>query len=310
MTLNKLTSYADFDLWRVCRAFNADFSIDKLEFAEHAVWEALFHEYMRNPGPEAEENFLREINRRWDKDGNEIEGIPLPKKPFIDPQKALGDQIIEKAPQQDCIKILRQVLTFIDYVPIKTAEAGKYHEIYPLSDDEDIALCDLFYELRVPVGELTQFCRGQLLKAKISRQEYHAEQLKEKKRIYWYLSGYSSCSEPIEGMNLLTQIYDVYPGLIAEINFACNTEHKIYRDQPSWTGEELENVIADFFKLNPHITSIDFRQSDNSLYRATPDNPFSSKAAKATVKYKAGEISEEEWLASFLSTPEQKDPQD
>lgn len=173
MKKHSISSFDDFNLWRVVEAINAKLSPDDLTESENMVWMELFHEHMRNPGPESEARFLREINKRLDKDGNQVDGPPLPKKPFLDPEKTLADQIIEKAPQHYCIKALRQLLKFIDYDPAEIVEQGIYHDIYPVADDEDIALCDLFAEMRVPLGGVTQFCRQHLLEFKASR--YAAE---------------------------------------------------------------------------------------------------------------------------------------
>lgn len=311
MTKFALSSIDGFNLWRVVLAFNAKVSPDELTDVENMVWTELFHEHMRNPGPESEERFLRIINQRWDEDGNRVDGPPLTKKPFLDPQKNLAEQIIEKAPQHNCIKALKQLLKFIEYEPSESVEQIKYHAIYPIGDDEDIALCDMFYEMRVPLGAITQYCRELLLDFKASRNTSLKDETAysrmrghplytEEARIYWYFSGYGSCDEKLNKIDYFHQMYDVFPSLQKiEINCFDGKDHKIRRDMPSDTTREVEKMVADIFTHNPHIQSLDFYWIGKDKYTATRTNPHSSKAAEMTAKYEAGKITEREWLIAL-----------
>lgn len=307
MSNHQLSSYRDFNLWHVWLAMKAELNPDNLSSIENEVWEELLHDSLRNPRPEDDERFLREINKRWHADGNEI-NEPLPKTPYLDPEKLLLEQIVYKAPVNNCIRILRQILRTIGYEPVQDVEQVNYSSIYPVTDDDDIIMCDLFYEMRVPLGELTQYCRAELLKFKARLIEENHKATAEKysvlemlypdgPRIYWYLATQECFIEGLENINSLYQFMTVYPSVSITVNGPDGTTYKPGRDMPSWTNREIDTMIAEFFSSNPHIESIDFETAGTEAYRATPENPYFNKLGEYLAQYEAGDISKEEWLA-------------
>jgi len=162
----------NFDAVRIGLAFNAKLSIDELNPLEGQIWEAMFFEHCRTLGYITDEEWRKEINKRWDEDGNRVDGPPLPKMPFFDSNRSLGQQMLEKAPRYEIVNILREYLKLTEFELSNNPEREEYaHETAVMANfhsghersDEKKALDEMFLQMRLPNGELRRYCINQYL---------------------------------------------------------------------------------------------------------------------------------------------------